>query len=202
MIFLEKSLDYKTTKEYSLTVKVEDNGQERRSVEVSVQIKVSFTPDNTSTDPEALTKLELVFEDADYDTVVLGNEENFIAEVKKTLTQKYPNAIFVHFNVRKGSIIVTFEMITKQSKQSEVLNQISGDVNSPQGLQLQFNGTTLTSNDFKKDGKSYEVPDKDDSSNVVRWSFLLKISKTSEYNRWPRLHGGGERREVKGGQGQ
>lgn len=180
MIFLEKALDYKTSKEYSLTVKVEDNGavQERRSVEVSVQITVSFTPDNTSTDPEALTELELVFQDADYDTVVLGNEENFIAAIKRTLTQKYPNAIFVHFNVRKGSIIVTFEMITRQSKQTEVLNQISGDVNSPQGLQLQFNGTTLTSNDFKKEGETYKVPEKDDSSSAVSWFFVLKISKT------------------------
>ncbi len=171
MIFLDKALDYKTTREYFLTVRVEDNAPvgEKRSIETPVNITVSFTPDNTSSDPETLTELELTFEDADYDTVVLGNEENFIAEIKILLTQKYPNAIFLYITVRKGSIIVSFDMVTKQSQQSEVLNQISSDVNSPGGLQLQINGTTITSNDLKQDGKTYTAPgnNEDDSSTVV-----------------------------------
>ena len=171
-IFLEKVLDYKVRKQYLLTVKVEDNAPvgERRSAETTVQLTVSFASDNTTSDPETVTELELTFEDADYDSVVGDNMENFIVEVKRALTQKYPNAIFVHFSVRRGSIIVTFEMISKQSQQSEVLNQIANDVNSPGGLQLQYNGTTLTTNDFKQDGTTYKVPENnedDESSTVV-----------------------------------
>ena len=164
---MDKALNYKTMKEYFLTIRVEDNalGGDRRSVETLVNITVSFTPDTTSSDPEVLTELELTFEDADYDTIVLGNEDDFIAEVKRLLTEKYPNAIFLYIRVRKGSIIVNFEMITKQSQQNVVLDQISNDVNSPSGLQLQFNGTTITPNVFKQDGTTYTPPEKNDDDN-------------------------------------
>jgi hypothetical protein len=175
MIFLDKALNYKTMKEYFLTIRVEDNAPlgKRRWLETLVNITVSFTPDSTSSDPEVLTELELTFEDADYDTIVLGNEDNFIAEMKRLLTEKYPNAIFLYIRVRKGSIIVNFEMITKQSQQTEVLNQISDDVNTPSGLQLQFNGTTLTPNDLKQGGTPYTPPgnNDDDSSSTVSCFF-------------------------------
>jgi hypothetical protein len=175
MIFLDKALNYKTVKEYFLTIRVEDNAPlgKRRWLETLVNITVSFTPDSTSSDPEVLTELELTFEDADYDTIVLGNEDNFIAEMKRLLTEKYPNAIFLYIRVRKGSIIVNFEMITKQSQQTEVLNQISDDVNTPSGLQLQFNGTTLTPNDLKQGGTPYTPPgnNDDDSSSTVSCFF-------------------------------
>jgi hypothetical protein len=182
VIFLDETLNYKTTKEYFLTVRVEDNAPvgERRSVETPVNITVSFTPDNTSSDPEVLTELELTFADSDYDTVVLGNEANFIAEIKILLSQKYPNAIFLYITVRKGSIIVNFEMITSQSQQTAVLNQISSDVNSPGGLQLEVNGTTITSNDLKRDGTTYTAPgnNDDDSSTAVSCSGkFLQICK-------------------------
>jgi hypothetical protein len=182
VIFLDKALNYKTTKEYFLTVRVEDNAPvgERRSVETPVNITVSFTQDNTSSDPEVLTELELTFGDADYDAVVLGNEANFIVEIKILLSQKYPNAIFLYITVRKGSIIVNFEMITSQSQQTAVLNQISSDVSSPGGLQLEVNGTTITSNDLKRDGTTYTAPgnNDDDSSTVVSYSGkFLQICK-------------------------
>ena len=171
MISLDKALNYKITNKYSLTIKVEDNSPpgERLSNQITVEISVSFIPDNTSSDPEVLTELELTFQDADYNSVVGDNEEDFIAEVNRSLSQRYPNAIFTNFRVREGSIIVTFDMITRQSQQTGVLLQISSDVNTPEGLQLEFNGTIIITNDLKQDGVTYKPPgsDSEDDSTVV-----------------------------------
>lgn len=180
MISLDKALDYKITNRYSLTIKAEDNApaEKRLSTQITVEISVTFTPDTTASDPEVLAELQLTFADADYNTVVQGKEEDFIAEMNRSLSLKYPNAIFTNFAVREGSIIVTFDMITRESQQTDVLIQISNDVNSPAGLQLEYNGTTITTDELKRDGVTYKAPgsDSEDSSTVVSCleiSFLL-----------------------------
>ena len=188
MISLNKALDYKITNRYSLTIKVEDNAPagKRLSTQTTVEISVTFTPDTTASDPEVLAELQLTFADADYNSVVQGKEEDFIAEVNRSLSLKYPNAIFTNFAVREGSIIVTFDMITRESQQTDVLIQISNDVNSPGGLQLEYNGTTITTNELKRDGVTYKAPgsDSEDSSTVVS---CLEISFLLSYHD-PRSH--------------
>ena len=188
MISLNKALDYKITNRYSLTIKVEDNAPagKRLSNQTTVEISVTFTPDTTASDPEVLAELQLTFADADYNSVVQGKEEDFIAEMNRSLSLKYPNAIFTNFAVREGSIIVTFDMITRESQQTDVLIQISNDVNSPGGLQLEYNGTTITTNELKRDGVTYKAPgsDSEDSSTVVS---CLEIGFSLSYHD-PRSH--------------
>lgn len=171
---MEKTLDYLTTKTYVVTIKVEDNAPvgQRRSVNATFIIEVAFVPIDTD-DPEVKTELELTFADVDYDTVVAGNENDFIAALNATLSSENPGVTFVHFELRKGSVIATFDMITQQTKTVDVLNQIAQEVNSEQGLILNFKGNNLTSNSIKVENNTYTgtVPqDKgngDGTSNMV-----------------------------------
>lgn len=171
---MEKILDYKTTKAYDLVIKVEDKAPAglRRSVNVTFNVEVAFVPTQSS-DPEVKTELELTFPNVDYDAVILGNEASFIAALNATLTLQNPGVIFVHFTLRRGSVIATFDMITTESTQNEALNRIASDVNSDNGFTVDFNGVALKSNSIKVENQTYvpSVAIQDGNSSMVSWSF-------------------------------
>ena len=163
-----------------MTIKVEDNAPvgQRRNVTATFDIKVAFVPIDTN-DPEVKTELELTFPDLDYDTVVAGNEANFIATLNATLSAKNPGVIFVHFELRKGSVIATFDMITQQTKKEDVLNQIAQEVNSEQGLTLNFQGTPYTSKGIKVENNTYTVSQNDGGKDTTNTSNMV-----SQHNRY------------------
>ena len=168
-IFLIKKLDYINTRDYDLGVKIEDNApsDQRRSLTVTVHVDVVFHPRDTQ-DPEVKKVIELTFPDVDYDTVILGNEASFIAALKDTLVADHPGVIFVHFELRKGSVIATFDMITPSSNVTSVVNQLANQVTSNGGLTVSFNGKAYTSNKMKADDETYQAgSDKDDDDSIV-----------------------------------
>ena len=165
---MARSLDYKIAKEFSLAIKIEDNAVvgQRRSVTVTFDVKVTFESSNT-VDPEVKREIELTFPDADYDAVVLGNEANFIAALAARLSSSYRAAIFVHFVLRKGSVIATFDMIMQQSNVSSLLNQLANEVESTTGLIVTYNGQDYATNKMKVDSKIYKAASDEDDDNLA-----------------------------------
>lgn len=165
-----KKLDYIITKEYDLVVKIEDNAppSQRRSLTLRFHIAVIFHPRNKQ-NPEVLKVIELTFSNVDYDDVILGKEASFIAALKDTLTDNYPGVIFVHFTLRKGSLIATFDMITSSTNATRVVNKLANQVTSNGGLAVSFNGEVYSSNKIKADDKTYmaNYDENDDASIVV-----------------------------------
>ena len=142
---MEKQLDYIATKEYVLGIKVEDSAQEssRKSAQAQLTIAVVFVPTGDSSDPNQLTEeIQITFPDMDYDATVVGNEDAIISSLNDSLTEENPDALFIHFQLTKGSVIATFEMITRQSKTNSALNNIAS-------------GVTLT----HSNGQSYKTDD-------------------------------------------
>lgn len=172
---MTKRLDYKTTKEYFLTIKVEDNAPEgrRRSVTVSFAIEVTFHSSNTE-DLEVKKEIELIFPDMDYDTVILGKESNFIAALSNILSSKHPGVYFVHFKLRKGSVIAAFDMITTQSNVTNVLDQLVAEVTSTKGLTVTFNGQNFTTNKMQVDNEIYNAASHKESEDSAMVSRGLK----------------------------
>ena len=165
---LVKKLDYIKTRDYDLGVKIEDNALsgQRRSLTVTFHIDVTFHSRNTL-DPEVKKVIELTFPNVDYDAVIVGNEANFIAALKDTLIRNSPWVIFVHFELRKGSLIATFDMITSSSNVTNDVNQLANQVTSSEGLAVSFNGEVFTSSKMKADDKIYEADSDDDGSSIA-----------------------------------
>ena len=164
-----KKLDYIIARDYDLGVKIEDNApsDQRRSLMVTVHVDVTFHPRNTQ-DPEVKKVIELTFPDVNYDTVILGNEASFITALNNTLVSDHPGVIFVHFELRKGSVIATFDMITSSSNVTNVVNQLANQVTSNQGLMVSFNGEAYSSNKMKADDETYQAgSDQDDDNSIV-----------------------------------
>ena len=173
-----KKLEYIVTRDYDLGVKIEDNASsdQRRSLIVTFHVDVTFHPRNTQ-DPEVKKVIELTFPDVDYATVILGNETGFIAVLKDKLVSNHPGVIFVHFELREGSVIATFDMITSSSNVTNVVNQLANEITSNGGLTVNFNGETYTSNKMKVDDETYEASsEQDDDSIVVSNKPLLSIN--------------------------
>lgn len=176
-VMLVKKLDYIITRDYDLGVKIEDNApsDQRRSLTVTFHVDVTFHPRNTL-DPEVKKVIELTFPDVDYDTVILGNEASFIDALKDTLVRKNPGVIFVHFELRKGSVISTFDMIASSSNVTNAVNQLASQVTSSEGLVVSFNGEVYTSNKMKADDKLYESVSDDDGSPIVVSKTMMSCS--------------------------
>ena len=167
-MILVKKLDYIKTRDYDLGVKIEDNApsDQRRSLTVTFHVDVTFQPRNIL-DPEVKKVIELTFPDVDYDTAILGNEASFIDALEDTLVEKSPGVIFVHFELRKGSVIATFDMITPSSNVTNAVNQLASQVTSSGGLTVSFNGEVYTSNKMKADDEIYKTVAEDDGSSIV-----------------------------------
>ena len=167
-VILVKKLDYIKTRDYDLGVNIEDNApsDQRRSLTVTFHVDVTFQPRNIL-DPEVKKVIELTFPDVDYDTVILGNEASFIDALKDTLVEKSPGVIFVHFELRKGSVIATFDMITPSSNVTNAVDQLASQVTSNGGLTVSFNGEVYTSNKMKADDEIYETVAEDNGSSIV-----------------------------------
>ena len=161
-------MDYIITRDYDLGIKVEDNApsDQRRSLIAIFHVDVIFHPRNTQ-DPEVKKVIELTFPDVDYDSVILGNEANFIGVLKQKLESNYPGVVFVHFELRKGSVIATFDMITSSSNVTSAENQLANQVTSGEGLAVSFNGEVYTSNKMKADDKIYQADSEDDDESIV-----------------------------------
>jgi hypothetical protein len=168
MIFLVKKLDYIITRDYDLGVKIEDNApsDQRRSLTVTFHVDVMFHPRDTQ-DPEVKKVIELTFPDVDYSTVIRGNEDSFIVVLREKLVANYPGVIFVHFELREGSVIATFDMITSSSNVTDIVNQLANEVTSNEGLAVNFNGETYTSNKMKADDQTYEASSEQDDDSIL-----------------------------------
>ena len=132
------------------------------------QRKLQFSESTTTcnennNDPLVTVAVEITFE-GDYDEVVGGKEEQFQDLCERELSKIYPDATFTDCRVRKGSIIATFNMTVRKSKQKATVDKLWGDVK--EGLKLEFNGATLTTLPIMKvDGevkKVVEAPEDED----------------------------------------
>lgn len=183
-----KKLDYIITRDYDLGVKIEDSAlsDPRRSSTGIFHVDVTFHPRDTQ-DPEVKKVIELTFRDVDYNAVVLGNEAEFIAALKGALVAKHSGVIFVHFELRKGSVIATFDMITSSSNVTNVINELADQVTSGGGLSVSFNGNVYTTDKMKTDDKIYQANSDDDDDSIV---VSKKISNLKYFNKHGLSEGG------------